>query len=528
MKNIKVLDCTLRDGGYVNNWNFGKPNIKRIIDNLNKSNVDIIECGFWRDDVSDYDENKTIFKTFDQLYSLDKKLFNKNKQYTLMVLTEKCDITKLESCDQSYIDTIRLSFHKKDMKKGILDAYAIKEKGYKLFLQPTATMRYSDEELLELIKVCNEIKPESVAIVDTFGEMQDDNIIYLTRLFDKNLDKNITLSFHSHNNIQTAFSNSLHFINNVSDNRNICIDSSIFGMGRGAGNLCTELITDYLNKNYGSDYKILPLLEVVDNILADIKKELYWGYSLEYYLSAINHCHPNYCIYFSNKNTLTTSDLYKLVSMVSEDKKTDFNEEYAEELYISYSSGTVNDKDSYNKLDKLISNKPVLLLGPGKSINELDNDLIDKINSNKYFVIGVNNNFEYSVDAYFISNRKRYSMFNFDKQLMYICTSNIDTSDKYNNIIFNYKDVLVNKFGTCDNSLLLLLNILKKINKTDISLIGFDGYEYNQEDNYYDNALVYLIEKNTVDKLNLIIKNYIDYFGKDLDIKFLTNSKYCK
>ena len=80
MKNIKVLDCTLRDGGYVNNWNFGKSNIKKIIDNLNKSNVDIIECGFWRDDVSDYDENKTIFKTFDQLYSLDKKLFNKNKK----------------------------------------------------------------------------------------------------------------------------------------------------------------------------------------------------------------------------------------------------------------------------------------------------------------------------------------------------------------------------------------------------------------------------------------------------------------
>ena len=119
MKNIKVLDCTLRDGGYVNNWNFGKSNIKRIIDNLNKSNVDIIECGFWRDDVSDYDENKTIFKTFDQLYSLDKKLFNKNKQYTLMVLTEKCDITKLESCDQSYIDTIRLSFHKKDISKTV-------------------------------------------------------------------------------------------------------------------------------------------------------------------------------------------------------------------------------------------------------------------------------------------------------------------------------------------------------------------------------------------------------------------------
>ncbi|MBR3362492.1 MAG: aldolase catalytic domain-containing protein [Bacilli bacterium] len=526
MKNIKILDCTLRDGGYVNNWNFGKTNIKKIISNLNKANIDIIECGFWRDDIDNYDENKTIFKSFNQLYSLDKKLFSKRKQYTLMVLTEKCDITKLEPCNQKYIDTIRLSFHKKDMKKGISDAYAIKEKGYKLFLQPTATMRYSDEELLELIKVCNEIKPESVAIVDTFGEMQDVNIIYLTRLFDKNLDKSITLSFHSHNNIQTAFSNSLHFINNVSDNRKICIDSSIFGMGRGAGNLCTELITDYLNKNCGSSYQLLPLLEVVDNILSDIKKEFYWGYSLEYYLSAINHCHPNYCIYFSDKNTLTTSDLFKLVGMISEDKKTDFNKEYAEELYVSYSSEIIDDEDSYKKLSKLISNRPILLLGPGKSITEFDKNMVDIISNKNYFVIGVNNNFNYKVDAYFISNRKRYSMFNFDKKVKYLCTSNIDTIDKYNNIVFNYRKSLVNKYETSDNSLLMLLNILKKINKTDISLIGFDGYEYNQEDNYYDNALVYLIEKNTVDKLNLILKKYINYFKKDLDIKFLTKSKY--
>ena len=59
------------------------------------------------------------------------------------------------------------------------------------------------------------------------------------------------------------------------------------------------LIINYLNEKFDKNYKLFPLLEVVDNILSDIRKKYYWGYSLEYYLSAINHCHPSYCIYFS-------------------------------------------------------------------------------------------------------------------------------------------------------------------------------------------------------------------------------------
>lgn len=532
MRNIKILDCTLRDGGYINNWNFGVQNIKKIIHNLNQANIDIIECGFLRDDIDNYADDNTNYENFDSLLNLGDDLFQKNRTYALMMLTEKCDVNKLCSKNQNLIDTIRLSFHKRDMKKGIEDAKKIKEKGYQLFLQPTATMRYNDDELKEFIKICNnEIHPDSVAIVDTFGEMLGTDIIHFSKLFDQYLDSNITLSFHSHNNIQTAYSNALLFIDNTSEDRNIVIDASIYGMGRGAGNLCTELIINYLNKEYNTNYQLYPILEVADSILSDIKKEKYWGYSLEYYLSAINHCHPNYCNYFSSQKTLTTYDLGKLIESISEDKRIDFDKEYAEELYYSYNNKTFDDQKSYNKLKRLIENKTILLLGPGKSINDYHKKIQTIINKkNKYFVIAINHYPNFQVDAYFFSNRKRYyDEKSYKKDKYYLFTSNIEDNQVCNDnkIFFDYNGILARDYKTTDNALILFLNILKKLEiKEEILLAGFDGYDHEQSDNYYNDSLLYLIDKNRIDELNFILTTYINLYRKCLSISFLTPSKY--
>lgn len=530
MRNIKILDCTLRDGGYVNDWKFGKDNIKRIINRLNESNIEIIECGFLRDDIETFNFNSTNFCSFDDAIDLDESLFLSDRSYALMLLCEKYNMNNLSDKNQNYIDTIRLSFHKRDLKKAISDAKIIKNKGYNLFLQPTATMRYTDEEIIELIKICNtEMKPSSVAIVDTFGEMLSDDIIHYSKLFDKYLNKDIILSFHPHNNLQTAYSNALLFINNTSKDRDIVIDSSIYGMGRGAGNLCSELIIDYLNKKFDKNYQLSPILEVVDNILADIKKQNYWGYSLEYYLSAINHCHPNYCIYFSNKKTLTTYDLQLLVESISENKKTDFDKGYADELYYSYCNKDYDDNISYNRLRELIKDRKVLLLGPGKSLEE-NRDYINKLSNNKdeYFVIAVNNYLDYDVDAYFISNRKRYQDICLTNNTFYLFTSNINDNviSENKKIIFDYSNVLAREDVISDNSLLLILNILKKIYDKGILLAGFDGYDYNQDKNYYKEDLLYLIDKNKVDELNRILNKYINLYKKEMKIEFLTSSKY--
>ena len=532
MRTIRILDCTLRDGGYINDWCFGFRNIKKIISNLNKSGVDIIECGFLRDEEEKVTSSADYsnFLSFASLIEYGRHWFKKNKHYSLMMLTETYSIDKLPPRNQNYIDTIRLSFHKSDMKNGLQMANIIKEKGYNLFLQPTATMGYNDDEIIDLLKSCNEIHPDSVAIVDTFGEMLPNNIIWLSKLFDKYLDKDITLSFHAHNNLQTAFSNAILFIQNTSLDRNIVIDSSIYGMGRGAGNLPTELILDYLNKFYGCNYELMPILDSVDNILLKIKENNYWGYSLEYYLSAAYHCHPKYAIYFSNNKTLTTSDVSMLLNSISDNKRVEFDLDYAYGLYKSFCEKEVDVSENYDKLRNIIGDRDIILIGPGSSI--LDNKKkINKYvsNSQKYYSVAINSDLNFNTTAIFCSNRKRYQNLHVNSnKKQYIFTSNVK-SKQNNDFVFDYQACLANEFEISDNSLLMLLKIFIDCKiRNKIILAGFDGYTINYRRNYYSDDVLYIIDKNKMAELNRVVSQYIAFYKKYLKIEFLTESIYNK
>lgn len=324
MKDILILDCTLRDGGYVNNNNFGYDNISKIIDALNKSKIDIIECGYIKDDKDEYSKDITEFKSFDSFFKEHKSNLKHGRQYPLMLLGEKYNIDNLPKA-KSRNNIIRMSFHKKSIEKAIKYADIIQKKGYKLYLQPTVTKGYEEDELIRLIGQINKIKPYCVAIVDTFGEMREKDVLRITKIYDKYLDKKILIGFHAHNNLQLAFSNAIAFIKKMSEKRTIVIDTSIYGMGRGAGNLPTELLASYLNENYNKKYNIEPIIKIVDDVISKIKDENDWGYSLEYYLSAINSIHPSYVINFMNRKTLNIHDISELLNSISYDKKSEYN-----------------------------------------------------------------------------------------------------------------------------------------------------------------------------------------------------------
>ena len=345
MKNIQILDCTLRDGGYVNNNTFGKKNIKKIITYLENCGIDIIECGYIMDDINN-NEDKTEYSSFDNFIKECSIKPQENLTYALMLLGEKYNISNLPQCKNDNINTIRMTFHKKNIKKAIEYAKKIIKKGYRLYMQPTVIMNYSDDEIVAMIKTFNdELDIEAIAIVDTFGEMTTKDIIHVTKLFDDNLKPSTKLAFHSHNNLQMAFSNAVTFIETIREDRPIVIDSSIYGMGRGAGNLPTELIASYLNTNYNKKYNITPLLEATDNIIEKIKEKENWGYSLPYYLSAIYSCHPSYIIYLLNKKMINNNDIHNIIKMISKDKKVEFDKEYITELYQVYNSNDMDDKE---------------------------------------------------------------------------------------------------------------------------------------------------------------------------------------
>ena len=154
--------------------------------------------------------------------------------------------------------------------------------------------------------------------------MYENEIADIFKFIDENTDKNLALCFHSHNNMQLSFSNAKEILK-LDTQREIILDSCLYGMGRGAGNLCTELITKYLNDNFGYKYDIFNLLENIKNVIMPYYYKKPWGYSIPYYMAAIRGCHPNYASYLVNLGFDETK-IDELLAKIPEDKKTTYDE----------------------------------------------------------------------------------------------------------------------------------------------------------------------------------------------------------
>ncbi|WP_201013863.1 aldolase catalytic domain-containing protein [Candidatus Methanomethylophilus sp. 1R26] len=244
MKDISILDCTLRDGGYCNKWNFGKEGIEQIIESLNDAGIEIVECGFISDKVQ-YDPDKSKYPTMEAAcHTLPEN--RKKTTYVAMINYGEYDVSDIpEHAEGKTLDGLRIAFHKKNLLPALEMCRAIKAKGYKVFVQAMVSKSYSDEEFLELIEKINKLEPFAFYIVDSFGNMRGDELIRFYSLAENNLNQSIRIGFHSHNNMQLAFSNAI-ALADMPSSHDIIIDSTIYGMGRGAGNLNTEIFAEYL------------------------------------------------------------------------------------------------------------------------------------------------------------------------------------------------------------------------------------------------------------------------------------------
>lgn len=334
--NVKVLDCTLRDGGYVNNWEFGYDSICNIVKKLEKTNVDIIELGFMRDE--GYDKNRSVYSSAEQIKGIigDKKT---NIKYSALIeMANYFPLDKLEKNTGESIDLIRYSFWKRLMDDGYDYCRNIVEKGYELSVQPTRVEQYSLDDFKYMIQKFSELKPFAIYIVDTFGLLSKKDLLKYAEVADKYMDKNITLGYHAHNNMQQASANAIGLLEQKID-RNVIVDASVFGMGRGAGNLNLECITDYINKENNGKYILNNIYEIFDKYLKKDYDKYGWGYSMAYYIAASFECNPNYAIYYSNEKKLSNYDIYCILSNVSGSDKYLYSKDKAEEFYINYIEG---------------------------------------------------------------------------------------------------------------------------------------------------------------------------------------------
>lgn len=301
MSKINLLDCTLRDGGYINNWEFGKQAIIDITDKMSSTGCEIVEIGFLKNEL--YNNDRCVFNSMEQV---KKVIGNKKNGVDYAVMCEVVNPLPLEMlapADKESADIIRVIVWKTKydedgnvvdaLKEGYEYCKGIVEKGYKLCVQPARVDQYSYEEFANTVKMFSDLNPLAIYVVDSWGTQNAEELLKYMHIVDDNMPSNIRLGYHGHNNMMQALSVAQAMIKENFD-REIMIDASVYGIGRGAGNLNIEIISKYMNEHYGKNYDVLPMLQVYEDYIKDIYAVEQWGYSMPYYLTAKYNCNPAY------------------------------------------------------------------------------------------------------------------------------------------------------------------------------------------------------------------------------------------
>ncbi len=529
MGELKLLDCTLRDGGYVNDWNFGHDNLVSIFERMVDANMDIIEIGFL-DDRRPFDINRSIMPDTDSVEKIYGGLDRKQAMVVGMIDYGTCDLKNIKPCQESFLDGIRVIFKKHLREKALAYCAELKKLGYKVFAQLVSVTSYSDEEMLDLIRLANEVKPYAVSMVDTYGLMHQNNLKHYFELLDQNLDGEIGLGYHAHNNFQMGYANCIEMLSHKTDRMKL-VDGTIYGMGKSAGNAPLELIAMHMNHVYGTHYHVSQILEAIDVNITNFYTPATWGYNMFFYLAASNDCHPNYVSDLMGKRTLSVKSINEILRKLQGEKKLLYDKNYLEELYKDYQKHEVDDQQDLAALKEIFAGKQVLILGPGMNV-QLQKDAIQKeIEEHNPLVISINYIPEdFKPDFVFLSNSKRYlqmaTALSKKQDYRIIATSNVTKTSGAFEYNLNYSSLIDETADIIDNSLIMLLKVMIQLGIRKVALGGLDGYVVDKDSNYINPNMEYQFIKAKADSLNQYVMTKLDEWKDVLQVEFITDSVY--
>jgi 4-hydroxy 2-oxovalerate aldolase len=343
---MKLLDCTIRDGGYVNDWRFTDEQMRDCYIACSNSGVDYMEIGF---------------RNFKKLELLNKygSSFFCHEEYinriigdidgcklAVMVTINAFDISDFVPKSQSKISMVRvlMAYHgSKNKSDDILDMQqlmdgmkqvdALIELGYEISFNIGRIDKMSKQQIYEVCKILSEKKISYFTMADTYGSVDLDYIEklipYVKMLFTDIFETNIKIGFHAHDNMSNGTCKALYSLKYGAD----MIDGCILGYGRGSGNAKTELIMMDLNKNHNKSYDVINIIEYGDKYLINYKECLNnLCYNVVYALSSYFGCHVTYAIdIVENYDKMEVRDIYNVFKKLKEDNKHMF---YWENLFM--------------------------------------------------------------------------------------------------------------------------------------------------------------------------------------------------
>lgn len=336
---IQITDCTIRDGGYLFNKNSNPEFVKGIMNGLAEAGIDFVETGFLQSNVTG--ESLVYANSVDARKYLPED--RKSTNFLGFCDNSRYSLNELDDYDGKSFKWLRISFAQHEIEESLKFCAGAKEKGYLVQFNPMDSISYTDEAREALIEKVNKVKPASFSIVDTFGAMDMLDLVHIFKQVDDLLDKDIKIGLHSHDNLGLSCALAERMIELAEESgRDVIVDGSLFGMGRGAGNAKTELLADYINKHCGGQYDIQKLLLTIDTYITSLLGDIQWGYDLPMYVCGTKHSHVDNVYHLKNQYNCTANEMYDLIESLSPQQR------------IRY--GTGYSKTDFSVLDKAYDN----------------------------------------------------------------------------------------------------------------------------------------------------------------------------
>jgi len=494
MKNINLLDCTLRDGGYYNNWKFTNHQVNEYLKKIYLSKIDVVEIGFR---FLEKNENLGPF-AFSKEKMLKKILTSKNTKLSVMV--NSSDFFKTKKNFKTLIDEyfpkkkysklsiVRVATHYEDIFRIFNHIKYLKKLGYKVFVNLMQINRINEKQLISAITELKKSKSVDVFyFADSFGNMKPDNVQKICRIIRKNWPYNFGI--HTHDNCGYGLENSLSAIKHGAK----WVDATVQGMGRGAGNVTTESILCELSRAGFKKFNPDPVYSLSQSFFLDLKKKYNWGKSIYYHLAAINNIHQTYIQELLVDDRYTHDQILNIINSLKKINSTSFNSDKLKEIV----NNKINLKNTWNAQDWCL-NKNVLLLGQGQTIQTYNKNIKKFIKQMKCKVLSLNINKNFAskfIDYYIASNEARimidHQEYNklskkiiipLDRMRSILSKIKVKNIKNYGLVIKKDKFRTFNKYCELPNSLvagyaMALCSVGKAKN---IYLAGFDGYKDNE------------------------------------------------
>lgn len=295
---VKIIDCTIRDGGLVNNFYFEDDLVKNVYSACNEAGIEYMEIGYKAsEEYFSYNEfGKWKFCREEDINRILGKIKDKTK-LSVMADVGRTNMNDILPKKESIVDMIRVAAYIDQIDDALEMIKCISDKGYETSLNLMAVSTVNEEKLENMLKLTSRSDVNIVSIVDSFGSLYIDDVKVLASKYLSFLNSNGKhVGIHAHNNTQMAYANTIEAIK--------CgvtyVDATMAGLGRGAGNCNLELILGFLDDKR---YSMKPIIRCIQEYILPLKQKINWGQDIAYMLTAQHNMHPRSAISFLKKET---------------------------------------------------------------------------------------------------------------------------------------------------------------------------------------------------------------------------------